>query len=637
MVKDKRDREDAQDSDSSDDVGPPMPTAEEQAEADKQAKEEESCDVPINLMSKPKKKKRKVLQHEALYLDALPSGNQYERSYMHRDTVTHVVVTKTNFIITGSCDGLIQFWSKCEEGGIEFVKTMRSHLGAITGMGGSVDGLFMATASDDMSLKIYDIVNFDMINMMKVDYVPGLVEWITKPGSLTPLVAVGETSGSKIRIYEGRGANVPVREIDMHSKPLTCIKYDPTLNMVATADESGMIEFFNSEDYEYPSNVLKFEFKSDTDLYEFAKAKAIPWGLSFSRGGKFMAALASDRKVRVFVVATGKLYRVYDESIDTIMASNKNSIDISELGRISAEKELLKSPAIRHETTLFDESGNFLMYPTMMGIKCVNIITNKCSRIIGKGDNIRCLRLAFHTGVAEKQEKAATTFEYEAADNPGLHNKSADPTFFCTAAKKSRFYMFTKREPEEQGSMEVGRDVFNLKPTREEQLAATGVVKQRKLAEQVTIHTSMGDITINLFLTECPKTVENFVTHCRDGYYNGNVFHRVIKGFMIQTGDPLGDGTGGESIWGGEFEDEFHATLKHDRPYTVSMANAGPNTNGSQFFITLVPTAWLDGKHTVFGRVTKGMETCQTIGNVQVNKKNDEPFEPIKIINVSVK
>lgn len=116
---------------------------------------------------------------------------------------------------------------------------------------------------------------------------------------------------------------------------------------------------------------------------------------------------------------------------------------------------------------------------------------------------------------------------------------------------------------------------------------STGTVQ---LANQATIHTSMGDIVMQLYPTECPKTVENFVTHARNGYYNGHIFHRVIHGFMIQTGDPLGTGTGGQSIWGGTFADEFHPKLRHDKPYTVSMANAGPNTNGSQFFITVVPT-----------------------------------------------
>lgn len=104
---------------------------------------------------------------------------------------------------------------------------------------------------------------------------------------------------------------------------------------------------------------------------------------------------------------------------------------------------------------------------------------------------------------------------------------------------------------------------------------------------------------MKLFASECPKSVENFCVHSKNGYYNGHIFHRVIKGFMIQTGDPTGTGTGGQSIWGGDFKDEFVSTLKHDRPYTVSMANAGPNTNGSQFFITVLPTVSdLDLKYT---------------------------------------
>jgi len=113
--------------------------------------------------------------------------------------------------------------------------------------------------------------------------------------------------------------------------------------------------------------------------------------------------------------------------------------------------------------------------------------------------------------------------------------------------------------------------------------------KKTETGTGAVIHTTYGDIHIRLFPDAAPKTVENFVTHSKNGYYNNTIFHRVIRKFMIQGGDPLGDGTGGESIWGREFEDEF-SSLKHDKPYTVSMANAGPNTNASQFFITTEKT-----------------------------------------------
>lgn len=131
--------------------------------------------------------------------------------------------------------------------------------------------------------------------------------------------------------------------------------------------------------------------------------------------------------------------------------------------------------------------------------------------------------------------------------------------------------------------------------------------------------------------------MENFTTHAKNNYYNDHVFHRVIKQFIIQTGDPHGDGTGGESIWGRDFEDEFHPKLKHDRAYSLSMANAGPCTNGSQFFITVAPTPWLDNKHTLFGRVVRGMEVALSISQAPTNDATDRPIEDIKIISISVK
>ncbi len=125
-----------------------------------------------------------------------------------------------------------------------------------------------------------------------------------------------------------------------------------------------------------------------------------------------------------------------------------------------------------------------------------------------------------------------------------------------------------------------------------------------------TIETDRGPIVLQLHAAQTPRTVNNFVCLAEDGFYDGITFHRVIKDFMIQSGDPTGTGRGGP---GYTFKDEFDPKLKHDRPGVLSMANAGPNTNGSQFFITHVPTSWLDGKHSVFGQVISGQEIVDTI------------------------
>ncbi|MCX7798327.1 MAG: peptidylprolyl isomerase [Melioribacter sp.] len=149
------------------------------------------------------------------------------------------------------------------------------------------------------------------------------------------------------------------------------------------------------------------------------------------------------------------------------------------------------------------------------------------------------------------------------------------------------------------------------------------------------METSMGTIELELFPKEAPKTVKNFVGLSINGFYNGVIFHRVIKDFMIQGGDPTGTGRGGASIYGGPFEDEFSPSLRHDSPGVLSMANAGPNTNQSQFFITVVPTPWLDLKHTIFGKVTKGMEIVYAINSVPTDQ-SDRPIQDVIIKKVII-
>ena len=153
--------------------------------------------------------------------------------------------------------------------------------------------------------------------------------------------------------------------------------------------------------------------------------------------------------------------------------------------------------------------------------------------------------------------------------------------------------------------------------------------------EQVAvIHTNYGDIVLRFFPEEAPKSVENFVELAKKGYYNGIKFHRVIENFMIQGGDPSGNGTGGESIWGAAFKDEFSPYVANKRG-SISMANAGPNTNGSQFFINQADNGFLDGKHSVFGEVVKGMKEIDKIAQVKKNA-NDAPVEPVVMETVEI-
>lgn len=148
----------------------------------------------------------------------------------------------------------------------------------------------------------------------------------------------------------------------------------------------------------------------------------------------------------------------------------------------------------------------------------------------------------------------------------------------------------------------------------------------------VTIETNHGTITAEMFADAAPKTAGNFIELAKKGFYDGVIFHRVIEGFMIQGGDPDGTGRGGP---GYQIPDEFGEGLAHTGAGMFSMANAGPNTGGSQFFITLAATPWLDGKHAIFGQVTDGMDVVETIGKVQTGAQ-DRPVEPVVMEKVTV-
>ncbi|MBL7081600.1 MAG: peptidylprolyl isomerase [Candidatus Omnitrophica bacterium] len=164
-------------------------------------------------------------------------------------------------------------------------------------------------------------------------------------------------------------------------------------------------------------------------------------------------------------------------------------------------------------------------------------------------------------------------------------------------------------------------------------LAGTGYTQEDKI---VVLETNQGTIEIKLMPEAAPKACENFIGLIEQGYYNGTIFHRVIKNFMIQGGDPTGTGRGGNSIWGKPFQDEVSPDVEFNKSGLLAMANAGPNSNGSQFFITTIATPWLNLRHTIFGEVISGYEVVQKIENTATGTQ-DRPLTEQKIIKAYVK
>ncbi|KAJ4295821.1 Peptidyl-prolyl cis-trans isomerase cyp15 [Collariella sp. IMI 366227] len=581
-------------------------------------------DMGPQLPSAAPKKKRRVLPYEKLYLSALPKSARYSKSLMHKEQLAFVTMTPlTEFLITTSVDGVIKFWKKVADG-IEFVKEFKAHQGEVLSVSCSQDGRSFATAGADKTVKLFDVVTFDLLTVLQLDYELRCVCWVHKKGSSLPLLAVSDTTAKpSIRIYDGRGENQePTHTITgLHRSPVHLMTYNDHFDCVISVDEGGMIEYWRpGGSYEKPDNV--FKYKSSTSLFEFKKAKSVPATLTLSQDGRRFATMSfPDRKIRIFDFATAQLQRTYDESLEVMEQMQQagtalQKLDTVEFGRRMAQEREIESP---RTTVIFDESGHFILYGSYLGVKVLNTFTNQVVKVYGREEGFRPLALALYQG--QPLKKGITTVAMAASSNPLLQeSETRDPILVATGVGKVRFYMFTNEEEISKSS----RDVQNEKPT----LLGQKKVEEKKKAETGTaaiVHTTYGDIHIRLFPDAAPKAVENFVTHSRRGYYNSTIFHRVIRKFMIQCGDPLGDGTGGESIWGTEFEDEF-SSLKHDKPYTVSMANAGPNTNGTQ--------PWLDNKHTVFGRAVQGLDVIHRIENAKTYK--EKPVEDIKILNIDI-
>lgn len=670
-------------------------------------KEEEDGDGTQHL-----KKKKKSLMN--VIEGTLPGSGLYEQSYMHRDVITHIVVARgSDFILTASIDGQVKFWKKTIKS-IEFIKTFQAHRKRITALSVSPDDQRFCTTSSDQRLKIFDILHFDMTNILDLHYVPSNALWLNDSN-----IVVSDLCSKHLRVYNANGetssgtnneehASCLKVLADIHSSPLTCMVLNTRFDTVISIDLKGMIEYWNRNEFtmpNYPKDVA-FQYKYETDLYELAKKKTTALSVSISPYGDMFAVVCADKHIRIFAFKSGKLIddineerSVYEKAIvieaadavkeekddgmvqvkteegeedaTNVETNGGKKVDLSNLkSRLIYETDLdntleshlkyLQSQAVSSMesssatvttstgasssqlyNTAFDNTGSCLLYSSLEGIKVYDLTKKQVLRVLGGTEYCeRFIGLALYQGIPkiDKQYILAQKLKAGAqASDPDTMNELnqpilPDPTIFCTSMKSPRFFLFSNRMPADMAA----RDIYNENSISSSDKDGVKTEKDEgeALPTAAVLRTTKGDIHFELFPKECPKAVENWATHARNGYYKNLIFHRVIKGFMIQTGDPEGDGTGGSSIWGKDFEDEFSSKRRHGA-FALSMANAGPNTNGSQFFITTSVQHHLDNKHTCFGSVKKGFDTVQEIEKVQVNK-HDKPFKDIKILDIDI-
>mmetsp|Transcript_15947 Transcript_15947/g.36790 ORF Transcript_15947/g.36790 Transcript_15947/m.36790 type:complete len:669 (-) Transcript_15947:48-2054(-) len=633
-----------------------------------------------------------VNQNRRGRLEEIPSSSHYQVSFMHKATVTHVVSSaRYGYVITACEEGIVKFWKRAStvlnaSGGntnaqasinrgkdehsttpcLEFVKSFTAHIGPLAALCiDESDDTVASIGKNDGLIKFYDVSTFDAKSMIKAQKNSssfGGAATFMQDKSKELLLAISHASDGNISIYSV-ATLLLVQTLSLHSKPVTALVYNREHKCCISGDEMGILEIWDATQgiaddqiagapCSIQSNRLEYPSKMNTDLYKLAKKKTYPRFISVSKN--YFVVYGADHKVRIFNLSSAKIEVRYDERLSVYASKNFASygMDSIEFGkRAATEREMEDQEQERTQLpsnlVQMDPSEQYLLISTMIGIKIIDWKQNKLVKVIGKADASQYRFLSFCTCLGDAKMNQQMQLARGAGNATAVGEKRAEVNnsiIVALAYQQRRFYVFSHVDPlleQEDGTADTAnnRDIWNEAPTAQDQLLVSesgrGVGgSQVKSVSKAILRTTEGDIHFKLF-PEVPKTLENFTEHARSGYYDGVLFHRVISNFMLQTGDPLGDGTGGESIWGGEFEDEFVRDLRHDRPFTVSMANAGPNTNGSQFFITTVATPWLDNKHTVFGRVTKGMDVCKSIENVKTDK-NDKPLDDIRILSVDL-
>lgn len=581
-------------------------------------------------------------------LEGIPEGSRYSSSYMHRDVVSHCIFAGEH-LISASIDGHIKFWKRQVdpkvESLIEFVKDFKAHETPIIDICSSPNKSLVASLSLDGTLRIFDLELHDLLHTIILPSNPRAFSFIDNDS----LIISQRKQNFGSLWYVSLRSDVVNEICTTHEAPIN--KIISSSSFIITVDTDGLIKYWS-----HPITVFTGEENETTSVKDitpkknkfsnFLSNRAL--SISFSPSNDLFCLFSSDRCIYLFKTESGKLYRIYKE--DTF--ANET------IGKI--EEDLSKSPYWECKNVIFDESGKYLLFASpSASIKVLDHLNNKVISTIANEEipPLYPLNISLFKGLpknwASIKGGGITT---EMASSSSF--KREDSSFLVfTSWKRGRFYVVGNDcsnldgrdiknetcgiEAVFDSDGDGNGDFDNRNDSKSELLSS---VKTKATTDKYTkaiIRSSMGDISFK-FLEKCPLAKENFCKLAQKKYYDGTLFHRVIENFMLQGGDPTGSGEGGESCWGGVFDDEIvtdgddgGVSIKFNKPFLVAMANSGPNSNGSQFFITVAECPWLDDKHTIFGEVIGGQDVLLMISKTPTNG-DDRPLKDVKVVEIDI-
>ena len=497
------------------------------------------------------------------------------------------------------------------------MKVFKVHSAPLTDLQVSGCKGFLVTCSVDKTMRLFDCRLFPtLLHTYKLEFVPECASVIDDPFlSRDPVILVCPRDKQGLYLIRNIAGGDDPHYI--HSDLVfTEIHYTLHRTLLLVSDCSLLsfdIESLlqNANDDSLPKPVLQKSLDSR------------PCRLSSNK--RYLAFWSSDRFVRVLCAKTLKPLKKFDETVEFYEKAVEAGKLKANPSLFNTEQDIVKTPYFTFQTCCFDpRDENVMLFPSAVGLKIVDLESSKMVSVYGRLES----KIRFTNGLIIEPEKDTVSLDLAASDNPraNLHSRAV---VLGTGFRQNRFFLFTDTKNERQ---DLGCDHFPV--VKIESATQTTLSDGYRPTTQAVIRTTMGDIFVELYPNQTPLTVQNFLTLASRKYYDNLLFHRIIRGFMIQTGCPRGDGTGGDSIFGGPFKTELSAELKHDRPFTLSMANKGDrHSNTSQFFITTIRAPWLDRKHTVFGRVTGGEDVVKKIEHVDTDKL-DRPKQDVRVITI---